>query len=154
MFIDRCFQLAYKLAYLLIHVYWFIRRPSHRGALVTIWHNDRILLVKPSYMPIYSLPGGGVKKHEEPVDAAVRELGEEIDLHLSADALKQVYEYTCKHAGLTDTVVFFETHVTEPPQVIIDNREIIWAGFVTVDEALSRKLLPHLEQYLRNRNSC
>jgi 8-oxo-dGTP diphosphatase len=152
MFIDRCFQLAYKLAYRLIHVYWFICRPSNRGALVAIWHDDRILLVKPPYLPVYSLPGGGVKKAEEPVVAAVRELGEEIDLHLSADALKQVFEYTCNNTGMTDTVIIFETHLTEPPQITIDNREIIWAGFVTVDETLSRDLLPHVEQYLRNRN--
>ncbi len=152
MFIDRCFQLAYKLAYRLIRVYWFICRPSHRGALVAIWHDDRILLVKPSYMPVYSLPGGRVKKGEEPVAAAARELGEEIDLHLSADALKQVFEYTCNNTGMTDTVIIFVIHLTEPPQITIDNREIIWAGFVTVDEALSRDLLLHVEQYLRNLN--
>ena len=147
MFIDRCFQLAYKLAYRLIHIYWFICRPSNRGALVAIWHNDRILLVKLSYMPVYSLPGGRVKKGEEPVAAAVRELREETDLHLSADALKQVFEYTFNNTGMTDTVIIFETHLTEPSQITIDNREIIWAGFVTVDEALSRDLLPHVEQY-------
>jgi ADP-ribose pyrophosphatase YjhB (NUDIX family) len=152
MFIDRCFQLAYKLAYRLIHIYWFICRPSRRSALVAIWHDDRILLVKPSYMPVYSLPGGGVKKGEEPVAAAVRELEEEIDLHLSADALKLVFEHTCNKSGMTDTVIIFETHLTEPPQITIDNREIIRADFVTVNEALSRDLLPHVEQYLRNRN--
>jgi 8-oxo-dGTP diphosphatase len=119
---------------------------------VAIRHDGRILLVKPSNMSVYSLPGGKVKKGEEPVNAALRELGEEIDLHLSADALKQVFEYTCNNTGMTDTVIIFETHLTEPPQITIDNREIIWAGFVTVDETLSRDLLPHMEQYLRNRN--
>jgi len=152
MFIDLCFQLAYRLAYRLIHIYWFICRPSLRGALVAVWHDDRILLVKPSYMPVYSLPGGGVKKGEEPIAAAVRELGEEIDLHLSANALKRVFEYTCNNSGMTDTVIIFETHLTEPPQITIDNREIIRADFVTLDEALSRNLLPHVEQYLQNCN--
>jgi 8-oxo-dGTP diphosphatase len=152
MLIDRCFQLAYKLAYRLIHVYWFICRPSGRGALVAVWHDDRFLLVKPSYMPVYSLPGGGVKRGEEPVAAAVRELGEEIDLHLTADALKEVFEYSCNYRGRTDTVIIFETRLIKPAQITIDNREIIRADFVTAEEALSRKLLPHLEQYLRNRN--
>lgn len=152
MFIDRCFQLAYKLAYQLMRVYWFICRPSNRGALVAIWHDDRILLVKPSYMPVYSLPGGGVKNGEEPVAATVRELVEEIDLLLSADTLKLVFEYTYNNTGMTDTVIIFETHLTKPPQITIDNREIIRADFVTADEALSRKLLPHVEQYLRNRS--
>ena len=57
MFIDRCFQLAYKLAYRLIHVYWFICRPSHRGALVAIWHplkgqcqEDTPLLTQKTYL--------------------------------------------------------------------------------------------------------
>ena len=152
MFLDCCFQLAYKLAYRLLRVYWFICRPSLRGALVAIWHDDRILLVKPSYMPVYSLPGGRVKKGEKPVNAALRELWEEIDLHLSADSLKQAFEYTCNNTGMTDTVIIFEIHLTEPPQITIDNREIIWTNFVKVDEALSRNLLPHVEQYLRNRN--
>ncbi len=151
--IDRFFQIAYKLAYHLLRVYWFIFRPSHRGALVALWHEGRILLVKPSYMPVYSLPGGGVKKGEEPVDAAVREVREEVDLNLSAEDLTRVFEYTCNNTGMTDTVIIFETQLVEPSQIKIDNREIIRAGFVTAEEALSRDLLTHLEQYLRNRKT-
>jgi len=151
MFIDRCFQLAYKIAYRLIRIYWFIRRPAQHGALVAIWHHDRILLVKPSYMPVYSLPGGGVKKGEKPIDAAVRELAEEVNLHLPPSALKQAFKHTCKHTGRTDTVVIFEIHPAEPPQISVDNREIIRAEFVTVDNALCRNLLPHVEKYLQNK---
>lgn len=153
MIIDRCFQLAYKIAYRLIHVYWFICRPSQHGALVAIWHHDRILLVKPSYMPDYSLPGGGVKKAEKPIDTALRELAEEVDIHLTTDVLKQTFEHTCRHRGRTDTVTIFETRLPEAPKIIIDNREIIWAGFVTADNALSRKLLPHVDQYLKTHKS-
>lgn len=43
---------------------------------------DRVLLVRHSYRADWGLPGGLIGRHEEPVDAAVRETREEIGLEV------------------------------------------------------------------------
>ena len=58
------FQFAYVCAYRLMRTYWRMRRPTTHGALVTLWHDDKLLLVRNSYVPYYSLPGGYVGKGE------------------------------------------------------------------------------------------
>ncbi len=41
--IDRLWQLAFAIAYRLLLLWWFVRRPSHRGALVALWHDGQVL---------------------------------------------------------------------------------------------------------------
>jgi ADP-ribose pyrophosphatase YjhB (NUDIX family) len=48
------------------------------GALVLLEDGDRVLLIRPSYRPAWSLPGGLLRRGEEPATAAVREVGEEV----------------------------------------------------------------------------
>src|SRR5688572_17354680 len=55
---DRAFQLAYKAAYRLMRAYWTVRKPNTHGALVALWNGGNVLLVRNSYVPYYSLPGG------------------------------------------------------------------------------------------------
>lgn len=49
-----------------------------KGMVVT--QDERIVLVRHSYMPGWHFPGGGVKRGETPEQAIVRELSEEIGL--------------------------------------------------------------------------
>jgi len=77
--IDRC-------AYLLMRVFWAVRKHTTHGALVTIWVKQRILLVKNSYVRYFSLPGGYVKRGESGFDAAIRELREEVSLNVRTAA--------------------------------------------------------------------
>src|SRR5690349_20011904 len=78
--VDRTFQLAYKGAYQLMRTYWRVRRPTTHGALVELWHEGELLLVRNSYVGYYTLPGGYIHSGETSRDAAVRELSEEIGL--------------------------------------------------------------------------
>src|SRR5215218_4420430 len=48
------------------------------GALVLLEDADRVLLIRPSYRRAWSLPGGLLRRGEEPATAAVREVGEEV----------------------------------------------------------------------------
>ena len=47
----------------------------------------RVLLVEPTYKPQWELPGGSVEADESPYDAAVREVIEELGLHVTPGAL-------------------------------------------------------------------
>jgi hypothetical protein len=48
-----------------------------------------------------------------------------------------------------DMVQIFEVELSTSPKIKIDNREIVEARFVTIEEALSLDLAPHLHDYLR-----
>jgi ADP-ribose pyrophosphatase YjhB (NUDIX family) len=62
-----------------LQVFWFVRRPEQLGVKCVLTHEDRILLVRHTYgRRSWDLPGGTVKRHEAPADAARREMDEEL----------------------------------------------------------------------------
>jgi 8-oxo-dGTP pyrophosphatase MutT (NUDIX family) len=58
---------------------WFFTRPLTFGAhAVALTPADKVVLVKLRYAPGWRIPGGGRRFDEDPVDAVLRELREEI----------------------------------------------------------------------------
>lgn len=148
--IDAAYRAAYKTAYRMMRVYWAVRRPNTHGALVAIWHEGRILLVKNSYVPYYSLPGGYVKPSETARQAAVRELREEIGLEgVSEQDLEAGVDVVHQWEGKTDHVEIFRLVVDAAPDVRPDNREVVSAGFYGPEEALSMWLFPPIARHIR-----
>jgi 8-oxo-dGTP pyrophosphatase MutT (NUDIX family) len=65
----------------LLKVGWFVRRPRTFGAHALAMTSERkLILVKLRYAPGWRLPGGGRHSGEDPVQAALRELKEEIGM--------------------------------------------------------------------------
>jgi 8-oxo-dGTP diphosphatase len=58
--------------------------------LIIISDKGKVLLVKPSYKKTWQFPGGGVDAHEEPKEALLREVREEINLDMTEDQLKLI----------------------------------------------------------------
>ena len=117
--IDLGFRTAYKVAHRMLRAYWSVRKPSTHGALVAVWHDGKLLLVKNSYRRHYTLPGGYVRPSETASQAAQRELLEEVRLRVPLERL----------------------------------REVVWAGFESPQQVLRRPIVPHLEEYLREREA-
>jgi ADP-ribose pyrophosphatase YjhB (NUDIX family) len=70
---------AIRCAYVALRVYWFIVRPQMSGVKCVITHGDEVLLVRHTYgNRAWDLPGGTVRRREVPVDAARREMHEEL----------------------------------------------------------------------------
>ena len=71
---------------------WLAGLPKKSVAVKLIIRSadDKILLVKPNYKNTWQFPGGGVEQQEEPKEALVRELLEELGLELAQDALRIV----------------------------------------------------------------
>jgi 8-oxo-dGTP diphosphatase len=81
----RIRRLAYRLAYLLLRVYWFSFRPTMTGAKCVLSHGELVLLVRHTYgRPAWDLPGGAVKRGEPPATAARREMLEELGIPIDA----------------------------------------------------------------------
>ena len=64
-------------------VYWFLVRPTVTGVMFLLTDGDRVLLVRHTYGPSkWEVPGGSIKRREQPISAARRELREELGLDL------------------------------------------------------------------------
>lgn len=63
-------------------VYWYIVRPTTSGVKVVITKGHTILLVEHTYYKGLTLPGGGLHRDEVPMDAARREIQEELGITL------------------------------------------------------------------------
>ena len=93
--IDRIVRVAATAAQKILAASWFFRRPKTFGAhAVALTPEGRLVMVKLRYASGWRLPGGGRRESEEPCDAALRELREEIGMtsHGSATLAGQLDE--------------------------------------------------------------
>ena len=146
---DRCWQAAYRLAYPAARLWWAVRRPRHRGALVCVRVGPGVLLVRQSYRRAWTLPGGGVRPGEPPEAAARRELLEE--LGLPAPVLHHAAVLHGTWEGQRDEVHVFELPLDLLPPLRPDNREVVAARLFTPDELPGLKLSGPARDYLAGR---
>ena len=135
----------------MLRSYWFVRRPSTSGALAAVWHDGKVLLVKNSYRKHYTLPGGYVRPGEDPRAAASRELFEEVRLRIDHERFEHAYHGTKPFEFRRDTLDIYETTVDEAPELRVDAREVVWAGWKSPAEARAMHIVPHLAEYLEGR---
>ena len=143
--INACFRSAYRLAYWLAKRWWAWR--GHNGTAIAVWVGDRVLVVRHSYKPGLRLPGGGVKAGEDHRLAAIRELQEETGvIVVVADLvlLKETYGKFGKRS-------IFEVQLDAEPELTVDQREIVYAGFESVDRVVEYN--PFMRRYLRERSA-
>ena len=116
------------------------RQPRKRIATDVIIRDDddRLLLVNPTYKPDWDLPGGMAEANEAPIDAARRELWEELGLRVDVDALLCV-DWIPPHGPWDDTLVFvFDGGILSPDAIAalrLSDDELSDFRFCTLDEA-------------------
>src|SRR5450432_1054960 len=135
----------------MMRVYWAALHPQTHGALVAIWHQGEVLLVKNSYVPYHSLPGGYVRASETGRDAALRELFEETGIRALPSDLKPAIDEQHEWEGKREHIEIFELDVAERSTVAIDRREVIAAGFHSPEAALRLELFPPLRKVIERR---
>jgi 8-oxo-dGTP diphosphatase len=137
---DAAWRLAYRLGYRMARAWWRLRGPDHQGAGV-----------EQSYKSGMTLPGGGIHHGEDAHQAALRELREELGLAVEPDALSLACRMTVPWEYRQDHVRIFELVLTAPPDLVIDNREIVRAVFMEPDTLLALPTPPFVPAYLRRR---
>lgn len=149
--VDAGMRVAYRGAYRLMRLYWGFAHPQTHGALVLIWNGGEVLLVRNSYVPYYSAPGGYVQAGESGRDAAARELREEIGIQVAPDQLRPSLDQQHEWEGKHEHIEIFELDVTERPKIAVDNREVISAAFHRPERALELDLFPPLRVVIERR---
>lgn len=144
---NALWRLAYRCASRMRLLYWHVRRPRLEGAYVAVWHAGRVLMIRNSYRRNLSLPAGGLWRGERPVDAALRELREEVGIESDECALRYVGEIVDSLGYAEDHAHIFELHCGEEPRAAVDGREVVWAGFLHVDEARARGVVSVVRKY-------
>lgn len=147
-FSDQIIQSLYKVAYSGHLAINFFLRPQTKGAYVAVWQDEKVLLIRNSYKPAYTLPCGGIEKGETPKDAARRELMEEVGLNLPIDVFLRIYETINYTEFKQDHITLYEVQLTDPLTPKPDGREVIWAGYRELEDALKMPLFPPVRDYL------
>lgn len=145
---DLAWRLFYRLAYLTLRAWWWLRRPSATGVMIAVWRGERLLLVRTSYRPELDLPGGGLDRGEDPAAGAARELHEETGIVAPADAVVRVPDISYRRHGRRVRNLVFEWRAADVPEPRVDRREIVWAGFVVAEAVPVRARGPTLARYL------
>ena len=111
-----------------------------RGTAVVI-RDGKVLLVRDKGHKNFSLPGGGVKKNEPSLAAAVRELYEE--LRMSARKAERFFKWDFKGAASEHKVSLIETD----DDIKLGDKEL--AEFIWWDRKKAIPRYPHIDQILK-----
>jgi ADP-ribose pyrophosphatase YjhB (NUDIX family) len=147
-FVNYAHRLALNIAYRLMCLFWSITKTPSQGALIAVWVDDKILLVRNSYRPSLTLPGGYIHPGEDPKAAARRELEEETGLSIAENQLRFVQKMTQDYNGRSNTNFVYECLLSKQPKLTVDQREVIEAGFFSMEHAADLDLLDVVHSHL------
>jgi 8-oxo-dGTP pyrophosphatase MutT (NUDIX family) len=99
----RTWRVGYRIAHRLLRGWWFLRRPHAQGVKCLLFDGERLLFVRHAYgdRTAWELPGGGLRRGEEPAVAARREMREELGVDLDRWAPAGRTETTGLHRTVT-----------------------------------------------------
>ncbi len=149
--VNTFWRTVYRLGYPCAQVVWQLTGKGGRGATIAVWHGPRLLCVRESYRPHLGLPGGGMVGDETPAAAARRELFEEVGLALGPEAFRErgLLAYRLGNRLIED--MLYEVRLDAPLEPRVDQREIVWAGYLTPAEIRAAGMQRGIALYLEGR---
>jgi len=114
--------------------------PKKRMGSGVIIRNKKgeILLLKTSYKDHWEIPGGGVEENESPLQAAEREVYEEIGLNIKIKSCLVIH-YRAGMKGQDENIMFVSDGgiLENLNKLKLDGKEIVEAKFVSFEQATS-----------------
>jgi len=124
-------RIGYKVAARLRRLYWFVFRPQTFGVKCVVVHDGKWLMIRNSYGNAqWTFPGGAIDRGEQPADAAIREVREEVGISLGS--VEPIGFYTSDREYKHDTVHCFVANVLRPDHQI-DMVEVIESAWFSPD---------------------
>ena len=134
-------RVVYRAGYNAMRVIWLVSRPTLDGVKCVITDGDSVLLVRHTYGPSrWDLPGGRIEGSEPPLDAAQREMTEELGLRIADWTSLGEMHVTNDHRR--DTLYLFQVEV-RAPALTIDRGELALACWFR-RSGLPSDLAPHV----------
>jgi 8-oxo-dGTP pyrophosphatase MutT (NUDIX family) len=113
----------------IFHLYWRFARGMTLGVRAVVLDGDnRVFLVKHSYVAGWHLPGGGVEVGETFRDALQRELAEEGGIELSGEPVLHGLFFN-SHVSRRDHVAVYLIRLFRQDRLPEPNHEIVACGF-------------------------
>ena len=115
------------------HLYWWFARGMTLGVrAVVLDHQNRVFLVKHSYVAGWHLPGGGVEVGESFMEALRRELVEEGRIELAEEPVLHGLFFN-SHVSRRDHVAVYVVRQFSQDRLPEPNHEIVACGFFSAD---------------------
>jgi 8-oxo-dGTP pyrophosphatase MutT (NUDIX family) len=134
-------RFVYRTGYSAMRIVWLIRRPSLEGVKCVLTDGAHVLLVRHTYGPArWDLPGGRIERAEAPLEAARREMTEELGLPI--DDWISLGEMYVRTDHRRDTLHLYQVE-RHRPQITLDRGELAAARWFPRTE-LPRDLAPHV----------
>jgi 8-oxo-dGTP pyrophosphatase MutT (NUDIX family) len=128
-------RFAYRAAHVAMRGYWFVRRPKVDGVKCVLTDGAQVLLVRHTYGDReWDLPGGSVRRGELPVNAARREMKEE--LGLTIEDWSSLGRMLARMHHRRDTLHCFQAELDDPSITM-------HPGELAAVKWFSRRQLPH-----------
>lgn len=116
----------------LFHLYWRWARGMTLGVRAVVLDGEnRVFLVKHSYVSGWFLPGGGVEVGETMLDALRRELAEEGNIELAGEPLLHGIFFN-GHVSRRDHVAVYVVREYRQERLPAPNHEIVACGFFDI----------------------
>ena len=135
----------------LMHIYFRFARPMTLGVRAIVADSEnRILLVRHTYVSGWHLPGGGVEAGESMLEALAREVEEEGAVRMRAPAILHGMFFNCS-ASPRDHVAVYVVRDFEVLGVRAPDHEIAEAGFFprhAMPDGVTRATLARLAEAL------
>jgi 8-oxo-dGTP pyrophosphatase MutT (NUDIX family) len=121
-------RLGLRLVYPSLRLYWLLAGRQIYGVQCVISRDEEVLLVRHTYgdRRRWELPGGAIKRNEQPRDAAVREVREELGIELRE--LRSLGDVSTHLDGRRGTLCCFATRVDglDPQIDEVEIEELGW----------------------------
>ena len=146
--LQEMIKFLYIIYYKLHLVYCFLFRPKVEGSYCLIFVDDYLLIIKNSYKTYWTVPCGGINKGEEPIDAAIREVEEEVGLNLEAQRVSFIKVILNTTEYKKDRIHLFNYRMNSFPEVKIDDKEVVDYKWVKVSDTKDLPLFHPIKQFL------